>query len=274
MVAMMARTKSIVITGHSLGGTTASLCSLWLLCSLQLMSSSTSIICFTFGSPLLGNESMSKAILRERWGGNFCHVVTKYDIMPRLLFAPLEPITIHLYFLLQYWNLSITSPQFGILTTQLSDQQKIELFHFVMTHLQGLVQVGEEAVKSVYWPFGNYLFCSEHGAICLDNPTSIIKMMHLMLTTATSPNVCIEDHLKYGDYVGKVSLDFLKNKAFMLGNLSKSSDEAGVALALESSGITTQVTFLFLFFIAKACWSPILEKFNLFEDGLLLFYTI
>lgn len=246
MDGVMARSKSIVITGHSLGGTTASLCALSLLCNLQSTSSSTSLLCLTFGSSLLGNESFSKAILRERWGGNFCHVVTKYDIMPRLLFTPLEIITTQLHFLLQYWNLSMTSPQFAKLAVQISDQQKIEFFRFVISHLEGLVQVGKEDVKSLYWPFGNYLFCSEDGAICLDNAHSIIKMMHLMFTTNASPNVCMDDHMKYGNYVGKISSLFLKKKTLMQGELPESSYEASVVLTLQSFGITTQVIFYFL----------------------------
>ncbi|XP_050372406.1 lipase-like PAD4 [Argentina anserina] len=249
MLALINGSKSIVITGHSIGGTTASLCALWLLCYLQSVSSTLPVLCITFGSPLLGNESLSRAILRERWGGNFCHVVSKYDIMPRLLFAPLESCTRQLHFLLQYWQMSMlaSSPSnFGqLLILQLGEEEKAELFRFV-SHYNLLVssiaeaEAREERANSLYWPFGNYLFCSQEGAICLDNAASVIKIMHVMFATG-NPSCCIDDHLKYGQYVMKISSQLLKKKSFLQGEgIPESSYEAGVAMALQSLGISKQ----------------------------------
>lgn len=249
MLALINESKSIVITGHSIGGTTASLCALWLLSYLQSASSTLSVLCITFGSPLLGNEALSRAILRESWGGNFCHVVSKYDIMPRLLFAPLESCTRQLHFLLQYWQMSMTSSpsNFGHLPVlQLGEEEKAKLFRFISHYnlqvsLMAQAEAGEEKPNSLYWTFGNYLFCSQEGAICVENAASVIKMMHLMFMTG-NPNCCIDDHLKYGDYVGKISSQFLNKKSFSEGELfPESSYEAGVALALQSSGISSQV---------------------------------
>lgn len=236
MVEVTKNSKSIVITGHSIGGTTASLCALWLLSYLQSVSPSHSVLCITFGSPLLGNESLSRAILRERWGGNFCHVISKYDIMPRLLFAPLASCTTQLHLLMQQW----TAPQFGNLGVQLGDEAKAELFLFVAAHLQVASEAGEERATSSYCPFGNYLFCSQEGAICVDNAASVIKMMYLTFI-AGNPSCCIEDHLKYGEYVGKFCSQFLNKRSFMQGELPQSSWDAGVALALQSLGISGQV---------------------------------
>ncbi|ONI14341.1 hypothetical protein PRUPE_4G276500 [Prunus persica] len=236
MVEVTKNSKSIVITGHSIGGTTASLCALWLLSYLQSVSSSHSVLCITFGSPLLGNESLSRAILRERWGGNFCHVVSKYDIMPRLLFAPLASCTTQLHLLMQHW----TAPQFGNLGVQLGDEANLaELFLFVAAHLQVASEAGEERATSSYCPFGNYLFCSQEGALCVDNAASVIKMMYLTFI-AGNPSCCIEDHLKYGEYVGKFCSQFLNKRSFMQGELPQSSWDAGVALALQSLGISGQ----------------------------------
>ncbi|KAJ7945119.1 Lipase-like PAD4 [Quillaja saponaria] len=237
MLATMEHTKSVVITGHSMGGTTASLCALWLLSYLQSISSSMSVICITFGSPLLGNESLSRAIVRERWGGNFCHVVSKHDIMPRLLFAPVETFTPQLHFLQQFWYFSMTSQK--SLDLQLSEQERAKLFASVMAYLDAVTQDGEGAVPSLYQPFGSYLFVSEEGAVCVDGATAVIKMMRLMLATS-SPSHCIDDHLNYGNYVNKVCLQFTKQRNFMQGSIPDSSYEAGVELALQSSGIASQ----------------------------------
>lgn len=239
VLGLMEKSKSMVFTGHSLGGSIASLYALWLLCHHHSSSSSIPILCITFGSPLLGNESFSRAILRERWGGNFCHVVSKHDIMPRLLFAPL--LTPQLHFLLNNWHLSMAfrNPA-GVL--QIPDGEKAEFFQSVLDHLERSSQLAVEGERrEMFWPFGNYLFCSEQGGICLENTVSVRKIMYLMLATG-SLDECICDHLNYGDYIGNFSSEFLKRRNFMQGGLGPcSSYEAGVSLALQSLGIAWQV---------------------------------
>ncbi|XP_009355855.3 lipase-like PAD4 isoform X3 [Pyrus x bretschneideri] len=241
MSALTEKSKSIVITGHSIGGTTASLCALWLLSSLQSVSSTPSVLCITFGSPLLGNASLSRAILRERWGGNFFHVVSKYDIMPRLLLAPIESCSAQvLHFLLQcfqhFRNLGVH--------VQLRDEEKAALSSFVSAYLRASsLQEGEERESSSnmsYCPFGSYLFCSQEGAVCVENAVSVMTMMHLMFMPAeANPMCCIQDHLNYGDYVDKISSQFLKTSFMQQDELPESSYEAGVALALQSLGINS-----------------------------------
>lgn len=240
MLALMKISKSIIITGHSIGGTAATLCTLWLLSYYQTVPSPLQVLCITYGSPLLGNESLSRAILRERWGGNFCNVVSKHDIMPRMFFAPLRSLSGELLLLMQYWHCSMTSPHYRMLTVPLRDEEIAELFRFVLVRLEVIAQTGEEKAKSLFWPLGSYLFCSEEGAICVDNAVSVIKMMHLLLMTG-SPSTSVEDHLKYGDYVEKVSLQFLNQRSFMEGNIPESTYEAGIGMALQSSGIYNQV---------------------------------
>lgn len=240
---IMKQRKSVVFTGHSIGGTIASLSALWLLSHLQSMSSPphSSVLCITFGSPLLGNESLSRDILQERWGGNFCHVVAKHDLVPRLLLAPVPPITPQLRSLLQYWNFSLTSPQLRAISAQLlPDEEKTKLFLFILAW-------AEESAKGLgrssdsFWPFGSYLFCGKEGAVCVDNAMAVVQLLHLMLATGCASS-CIEDHLKYGDYVGNiVSSQFLKKTGLLLER-EESSYEAGITLALQSSGlIATQV---------------------------------
>ncbi|GER49689.1 alpha/beta-Hydrolases superfamily protein [Striga asiatica] len=63
--------KSVVFTGHSLGGAVASLSALWLLSTLP---PNIHVLC-----------SFSRAILHEKWAGHFFHVVAQNDLVP---FAP------------------------------------------------------------------------------------------------------------------------------------------------------------------------------------------
>ncbi|CAL1371834.1 unnamed protein product [Linum trigynum] len=246
---VMRECNSVVVTGHSIGGTIASLCAIWLLSCLESTSPRPSVLCITFGSPLLGNESLSRAILAQRWAGNFCHVVSRHDIVPRLLFVPdLAPVTHQLHSLLHFCHLSLSAPQLGTsplgLLQQLTDEAKTKLFHHVMASLHALLEFGGEGRKankgSSFSPFGNYFFCSQDGgAICVDNAASVVRMMYLLLGMG-SPSCSIDSHLNYGVVVEKVCSQFLTNRSFLQSELPESSYDAGLALALQSSGIDSQ----------------------------------
>ncbi|XP_021900321.1 lipase-like PAD4 isoform X1 [Carica papaya] len=222
MPALTQKCKSVVITGHSVGGALASFSALYLLSRLQsLPSSPFHLICITFGAPLLGNRSLSRAIIRERWAANFCHVLSKHDVVPRLLISPPSLLAPHLQHLLHLCNLP--------------NQHIAEIFCFVLAYL---VQAGDGTSTSGFWPFGSYLFCSQMGALCLDTAESVIKMMQLTLMTA-SPTSCIEDHLNYEQYVGRVCSQFLTARSFVNG-VNEPNYDAGVSLALDSAGIPNQ----------------------------------
>ncbi|XP_039156270.1 lipase-like PAD4 [Eucalyptus grandis] len=113
--------------------------------------------------------------------------------------------------------------------------------------MERLAKVGEGLGGRLFWPLGNYLFCSNNGTICLDNAVSVNKMMHLMLRTS-SPSCVIEEHLKYGWYVERLTRQSLI-KSFMEGGLSESSYEASLLMTLNSLG-TSQQAFSAL---AKDC---------------------
>ncbi|XP_056168360.1 lipase-like PAD4 [Syzygium oleosum] len=237
---LLAETKSIVITGHSLGGSVVLLTALWLLSYLKSIFSPLSVLCIGFGSPFLGNESLSQAVLRERWGGSFCNVVSTHDIMPRLSLDQSLVLTPQWQALIRFWYTSMMSPNsMNLANLQLNEEDKARLFSSVAADMERLAQAGEGEGGRSFWPFGNYLFCSDEGAICLDNAVSVNKMMHLMLRTG-SPNCIIEEHLNYGWYVERLSLQSLK-RSFMEGDLSKSSYEASLSLDLNSSGTYRQV---------------------------------
>nr|UWU45039.1 phytoalexin deficient 4 [Coffea arabica x Coffea canephora] len=230
--------KSVVFTGHSVGGTVASLSALWFLSCLQSLPSSFSVICVTFGSPMLGNESLSKAILQERWGGNFLHVVAQHDIVPRLLFAPSDSLFPYLCSFFPFWHSSMSNPSFKQLLAQCPDEMQAQFLHIVLNSLEALSAGGLNSGQgNLFWPFGSYIFCTSKGSICLDNAVSVIKMLHLMLAKS-SPSSSIEDHLNYENYVGQVYWQILSSNNFQEGDLPDSSYEVGIALALQSSDIT------------------------------------
>ncbi|KAF8037346.1 hypothetical protein BT93_B0300 [Corymbia citriodora subsp. variegata] len=235
---LLAETKSIVIAGHSIGGSVAFLIALWLLSYLKSFFPPHSVLCIGFGSPFLGNESLSQAILRERWAGSFCNIVSTHDIMPRL---SLDCSTLQGQALITLWYTSMMSPtSMNFANPQLTEENKAWLFSFAVANMEHLAQAREGSGGRSFWPSGNYLFCSDDGAICLDNAISVNKMMHLMLRTG-SPNFIIEEHLKYGWYVERLTRQSLE-RSFTEGDLSESSYEASLSMALNSLGTSRQVS--------------------------------
>ncbi|KAJ0245621.1 Lipase-like PAD4 [Hirschfeldia incana] len=168
----MEERKQVVITGHSTGGAVAALTALWLLS--QPSKPSFRLLCITFGSPLLGNQSLSASIFRSRLAHNFCNVVSIHDLAPRR--------------------------------------------------------------NDDLWPFGTFLLCSDNGGVCLDNAASV-RRMFLILNSSGTPN--IEERPRYEHYVSKLSHQFLISRSFHGGSLSDNSYRAGVALAVESLGFSS-----------------------------------
>ncbi|XP_016497053.1 senescence-associated carboxylesterase 101 [Nicotiana tabacum] len=79
----------LIITGHSLGASVASLFTLWLLDNISPKDNNKRPTCITFGSPLLGDSGLQQAILeRSSWNSSFLHVVSNQDSIPRFLVSP------------------------------------------------------------------------------------------------------------------------------------------------------------------------------------------
>ncbi|XP_059670212.1 senescence-associated carboxylesterase 101-like isoform X1 [Cornus florida] len=73
----------IIITGHSIGGSIASLFTLFLLESIPPKAKRP--LCITFGSPLIGDYGFQQAILkRPTWNSCFLHVAPNCDPIPKL----------------------------------------------------------------------------------------------------------------------------------------------------------------------------------------------
>ncbi|KAK3028013.1 hypothetical protein RJ639_040012 [Escallonia herrerae] len=78
----------LIITGRSLGGSIASLFTLWLLDRMDPRISKRPI-CVTFGSPLLGDKAFQQAISeRATWVSCFLHIVSNQDLIPRAFVSP------------------------------------------------------------------------------------------------------------------------------------------------------------------------------------------
>nr|CAB3489406.1 unnamed protein product [Digitaria exilis] len=251
------RGKAVVFTGHSLGGAIAALAALHYLCISSSRSTSgpaPPVLCMTFGSPLLGNEALSKAILRERWGGNFCHIVSQHDIIPRLLFCPLDAVPAHIIVGMQLQQWPARVRQGDALTTvttpRMADTNRDALRQLIQTHVGAVAmeqKLADPATPSggPYRPFGTYVMCSPDGAVCVDNATAAVQMLYATFTASRcSPGVeSLEAaHSCYGDLVLKMPQQLLLKRRLRSDDaLVTSNYDAGVSLALEASGIHAMV---------------------------------
>ncbi|KAF9661004.1 hypothetical protein SADUNF_Sadunf19G0022700 [Salix dunnii] len=75
----------LIVTGHSIGGSVASLFTLWLLDNIKKLQPPPKLpLCITFGSPFIGNQGLRQAILEcSTWNSCFLHVVGNKDLFPK-----------------------------------------------------------------------------------------------------------------------------------------------------------------------------------------------
>eukprot|EP01018_Ginkgo_biloba_P017926 Gb_07500 [translate_table: standard] len=253
--------KTIVFTGHSLGGGIAALA------TMRVLEESHSVFCVTFGFPLIGDENLARAIRRERWANRFCHVVLRRDIFARALVAPWRTISEPLKDLMAYWRNEMTVGYFDSTDTPMreappSNPQIGKFVATVLKHASALVNYSTATrmapasslinslrpiVKlSPYRPFGYYVFCSESGAVWVENYEAVLPMLYYTLQSSSDAyggvdsEACISDHVGYGAIFPKViqnlvKLEGLENLA--LSNARSPSQETAIAIQMEALGL-------------------------------------
>ncbi|GLJ28868.1 hypothetical protein SUGI_0568990 [Cryptomeria japonica] len=233
------KSQAIIFVGHSMGGAIATLATLWF---LQKKARNMSYFCITFGSPLVGNAILGEAIGRENWTGKFCHVVSKYDIVPRMLLAPFESIAEPLNAIVPHWGSMMGIDYVAVSHLSIPEACK--------TLLENVLQCtspiannypGESGQRSPYRPFGTYMFCSTQGAACIDDSEAVLKMLHFTVQGMPSDQLadtCASDHTGYGQMLEDVNKKLLN--ATPIANFATDSFEMGIALELEAMGVGAQ----------------------------------
>jgi hypothetical protein len=257
------RGKAVVFTGHSLGGNIAALAALHYLCISSSSSTCTPappVLCVTFGSPLLGNEALSRAILRERWGGNFCHIVSQHDIIPRLLFCPMDDVPAHLILGMQLQKWPEHTRHMDVVTAvtaHMGDTDLDALRLMIQTNM-GAVAMEQKLNVPVmpagrpYRPFGTYVLCSPDGAACVDNSTAAVQMLYATFASRSSMGVESPEtaHSCYADLVLRMPQHLLCKRSLQIDDGPATSNyDAGVSMALEATGIEAMVRPLVCSFI-------------------------
>ncbi|XP_052182257.1 protein EDS1-like isoform X2 [Diospyros lotus] len=232
--------KHIVFTGHSSGGPVAILATLWFLEQYPRPNSSSQNrpVCVTFGSPLVGNWIFPHALRRENWDDFFIHFIMRYDIVPRLMLAPLSSLGQQLQPMLQSFNPK--PPLFGHDSAAMST----EFFMMVMRSASSVASHAAcktmgctnsllETVTgfvelSPYRPFGTCIFCTGDGKlVVVKNPDAVLQLLFY-----SSQLTCMEEG-------GQVAYDTLKE------HLDKSLNEhLGYAAELQESLEMQNVVYL------------------------------
>jgi len=182
--------RKIVFTGHSLGGSIAILATLWFLENCLKSNNRISPLCVTFGCPLTGNHIFSHALRRENWDPYFIHFVMRYDIVPRLLLAPIPSIEQEFDSILRFFatqsSIGAVPEEASIFYTTVMRNTASVASHAACnltanTNLL-LETVTSFTALSPYKPFGTYIFCTgsgnENGKLAvLRNPDAALQLL-------------------------------------------------------------------------------------------------
>ncbi|XP_051123147.1 protein EDS1L [Andrographis paniculata] len=254
----MSDRKRIVFTGHSLGGSTAILTTIWFF--EKFIRHGLYHIrpdCITFGAPLVGNYIFSHALRRENWSRNFTHFITKYDIVPRIALAPFPAIEPWLQHVLDSINPRSPHPPdptaasnffVSVLRNALAVASHTACYlkgstSLLLENVAGIVEI------SPYRPFGTVVICAGNGKlVVIDNPDAALQLLFYCLQL--SPEEMNEEFVKgmYGEHLvyerelqeslSMQDVTFLSNLADV--PLSPDDPSGGDATALNYLGLTTR----------------------------------
>ncbi|KAM7272922.1 hypothetical protein ACFE04_027586 [Oxalis oulophora] len=175
--------KQIIFAGHSSGAPTAIIATVWYLEKyLKQNPNVDTPLCITFGSPLVGDRIFNHALIRENWSRFFIHFAMRYDIVPRLMLAPLtEQRLQQLLFSLNPKTAVQNQPIGSIYADVMRNVSSVA--SYTACHLMGNTNLLLETVSSFvelspYRPFGTYVFCTGEGKLLvIRNPDAVLQVL-------------------------------------------------------------------------------------------------
>ncbi|OIT02258.1 PREDICTED: protein EDS1L-like [Nicotiana attenuata] len=263
--------KQIVFAGHSSGGPIAILAALWCLehCCTRPNDNLVYPYCITFGSPLVGDRIWSHALRRENWARYFIHFVMKYDIVPRILLAPLSSFQEWLQAIFDFINPKSRNYQHEAVVR--SNDASKNFFMTVMKsassvasyaacNLKGCTNLLLETVSNIvqlspYRPFGTYIFCTGNGKlVVVENPDAVLQLLFYCAQMSSETEVeevvarSLNEHLLYRKEMQEslemqdvVHLNNLTDIPLSSNAIALASDEVvTMNLALNDLGLSTR----------------------------------
>ena len=260
--------KQIVFTGHSTGGSIATLATIWFLEKYwRSDTSAASPLCLTFGCPLIGNHIFSHALRREKWAPYFIHFVMRYDIVPRILLAPFSSIKQEFQPILQFLNRKSshastnTPPEALNFYTNVMKNASSVASH-AACKLMGNTNLLLETMTnftalSPYKPFGTFVFCTgNRKLVILSNPDAVLQLLFYssqLDNEAECPDVAqrsLQQHLSYENELkdcfnnlDAVLLESLEKLPLSADSTTTSSDITTINAALKDLGLVSSISF-------------------------------
>ena len=260
--------KQIVFTGHSTGGSIATLATIWFLEKYwRSDASAVSPLCLTFGCPLTGDHIFSHALRREKWASYFIHFVMRYDIVPRILLAPFSSIKQEFQPILEFLN-----PK----SSRASTNTPPEALNFYTNVMKNASSVASHAAcklmgntnllletmtnftaLSPYKPFGTFVFCTgNRKLVILSNPDAVLQLLFYssqLDNEAECPDVAqrrLQQHFGYGNELrdcfnklDAVLLESLEKLPLSADSTTTSSDITTINAALKDLGLVSSISF-------------------------------
>ncbi|KAL5200824.1 hypothetical protein ABZP36_035178 [Zizania latifolia] len=191
----VAEEKRIVFTGHSSGGSIATLAAIWFLetCTRRCSVNQAHPFCVTFGAPLVGDNTFNHAVRREGWSQCILHFVMPLDIIPRIPLTPLASVTEGIQAVLDW--LSPHTPNFSpsrvpLIITQFYEnllRSTLSIASYEACSFMGctnsiLGTLTSFIELSPYRPCGTYLFLtSSEQLVVLTNSDAVLQLLFYCL---------------------------------------------------------------------------------------------
>ncbi|XVF50241.1 hypothetical protein PTKIN_Ptkin04bG0080200 [Pterospermum kingtungense] len=255
--------QQIVFTGHSSGGAIAILATIWYL-EEHFKPEKTRIppLCVTFGSPLVADFIFNHALRREGWSQYFLHFVMRYDIVPRIMLAPLSSMESQLQQILDLLNQKAFFPSQG------SIPEASRFYKTVMRNasavashaacqLMGNTNPILETVASLielspYRPSGTFVFCTGNGKLVVVKNTDAVLQLLFYSSQLSYENELeaiaersLNNHLDYQSALQEslnmqnvVELDHLEG--LPLSSNGTGADNIAKHMALNDLGLSTR----------------------------------
>lgn len=207
--------KQIVFTGHSSGGATAILATVWYL-QKHFITNPNGLPeprCVTFGAPLVGDYVFKHALGREKWSRFFTNFVTRYDIVPRIMLARKASIEQTLPHVLTRTRDSIQENY--QLIAEFSKAVMKDTATVAYRAVCELIGNGEAFLETLssflelspYRPVGTFVFSTGTSLVSVNNSDAILQILFYASQSSNEeewsgiPYQSMRDHYSYEELV-------------------------------------------------------------------------